>query len=597
MERVNSLFFVMLGRTWTFFLVSVIIGVVAAIGVTIFLIILKTKENNENKKIKGKIGQESVCIVNLREENAYRFYFNNLRSKKNITLRDFLDEFSTKDRTKIRTRLEDLGKQNFQKFSENNLFVAEMIVTNDRNPKKVTYNRCLIECVGKDIDSGILNLDLVRLPNIPTKNDKDKSNDFHKYLYEDVEIKSIYNIQDTSKNCLLNIRCFRKKGLVSDTNDNVLRYYMLNEIYDIVKDKTSFNYFWFDEFDNKSLFFLTNKAPNIYVLSNLIKKLQERLQKLFDILGLSRFYDVVVVGAKRKELSSDFEKGKVSIKDYSLSIYENNKKMGTFSSEQGQELAEEATKNELTKIIKNSMLGSRYLSLYKVNKKSISVYGYLAVPYLKNSSFKSVEVLKTTAVKYDMIKDVSSLVARKTVPTFNSEKNSNLNKLVIYLNPHELPTLTRIYSHLNNIDNTSIIFVLRNAAVAAREKEPTFYQSLNTIKSKLKCDFYIDINTEDYILKDATYKLFDGFVMNSQGISGGNKLEGREFVKVRNLYEKFAEFKKPIIATNFKTWQEIEMLAKIGVSIFGSEVIVQESENLIPISQKSQKRLINMYKK
>lgn len=569
-------------------------------GILICLVILgvfSMRRRDKNKKaIKKNEGNVLVYSLNLIEQSARYYNFYNLRDVSLSSYQKFIEKFTLKDRAKISSWIIERSRCDYVSNDSKNVMLSEYTIGQDKILNRFVYETAIVEIVGIDKTKQVLNLVINLLPNVPTKHERDKVDDFHKFIYEDVEVKTAYNVQDSNKGCLVNIKFYKKKNGFMDYNETMLKYLILNAICPVFNDsKFGYHYFWLDNEDSKSLFVMTNKATNIYAVSNLVKKIYPVLNRMIEVRGLSSTYSFVVTGAKRSELSTDFEKAKDALRSFSDITNNSGKFSGTYTNENYSDSEEEALAGELGKVVKNNLLNVRFSGIYKVTNKRVITYGYLVNPYLRGTHLLNLENFKEIAYKYDQIKDISSLIARKSVPTFNSEKLSNSNKLVIYINDKELPYVNRIYAHFNNIENTHIIFVMRNSNVANKEKEPEFFASINLIASRLDCEFYVDINVTDYILKDATYKLFDGFILNYKD-GGGKKFESRDFIKVRNLCEKFLEFKKPIIAVNMNSWQEIEMLSRVGINTFSSDVIAEENENLIPISTKSSRRLSNMNK-
>lgn len=595
MRQLVSIFVAEFGRNETFF---IFFGALFVAGFVIGLIVyfqLGHQREKFNKNIAKFTGNDKVYEINLMDQTARYFNFYNLKEANLSSYQKFLELFVLKDRENLSFWIYTLIKSDFDIKGGNNVFVSEYTVGQDKILNKYIYSKCVVECVGADKDKQAVELVVHLLTNIPSKHEREKNEDFHKYLYTDAEVKTAFTVQDVTKGCVVNIKFYRKKKGLIDINSQVLRFHILNCAYAVLKEKAGYNYFWLDPEDNESLFILTNKANNIYSISNLVKKLYPVINSFAEVKGLNSSYEFVIIGARKSELSKDFEKMKSTLREYNESCRDSGKYQATYTNESYVDTGEEALGNELNKVIKNSMLNVKFSPIYKVTNKRVITYGYLVNPYLRGTNFLTIENLKPVAMKYDQIKEISSLIARKSVPTFNSEKLSNSNKLVIYINDKEAQFVNRIYAHFNNIENTHIIFVFRNSVIAQKEKEPSFFASINLIASRLDCEFYVDINIDDYILKDATYKLFDGFVLNYKSAEN-KKFENRDFIKVRNLCEKFFGFKKPIIAVNMGSWQEIEMLAKVGINTFSSNAIAEESENLLPISTKSQKRLLNLYK-
>ena len=109
-------------------------------------------------------------------------------------------------------------------------------------------------------------------------------------------------------------------------------------------------------------------------------------------------------------------------------------------------------------------------------------------------------------------------------------------------------------------------------------------------------EIYLKIEVGNYILREKTYQMFDGYFVVSN-LPSTIKLQSRSVQDSYALYNKMLKLGKPVVSYRAQIWQEIELLVKRGVYSFATEILSEPSSVLLPIKKKVSKRLSDMYKK
>lgn len=239
------------------------------------------------------------------------------------------------------------------------------------------------------------------------------------------------------------------------------------------------------------------------------------------------------------------------------------------------------------------LVNIEFLPLIKIANKRILTQGYIANVKPKGSFIENINDAKRYANKYGLDKELFTMIARKMIPTFNNEKENNNYRLYFSVKLNEIPYVIRSLPHMNLATNTKIALIIDNNDFVDNETNTDLLNNIKSLQSR-GYEVYIKVKIGDYNLRNATYSLFDGFLIDTHL---PNKTENRDYLQTRTLLDKLIKYKSPIISVGLETWNEVELLVKSGVYLFSNEVISNSSPMLLPVDRKIQKKLLNMYKK
>ena len=91
------------------------------------------------------------------------------------------------------------------------------------------------------------------------------------------------------------------------------------------------------------------------------------------------------------------------------------------------------------------------------------------------------------------------------------------------------------------------------------------------------------------------YKNFDFFEIDAR-IAEGIKKNQRTRLNIHGLVEQILHYKKPIIATDVKDKQSIELIIKSGITYVSADDICGTNDNLLPIEKKKMDKLVELHK-
>lgn len=570
-----------------FFITVLVFGFAFLIG-TIFWI--KKKEIRYSAYLKRKFNINRTFIIDFKSQTVEYFSFRNLKEIIKISYTDFLKMLEDKEQNKFNSWLLDLYQQN-ELFTPDKLTFITDIKMEDQ--VKRYCSRILFNAKVIDKSKGMIYLDSTLLNNLPSEYNKMKKGVFKKATFLVSEIARFYAHGLFQKGSIYIVDFYRKANTNPRINEYEYRYIILNAIYQR-KNALSFYVLLNDE-NPLEMTILNTKPENDFQINREMKNMVKSINEILEVHGYKAFYEFSIVGSKTTELDSDFMKAHETLKNVSRLMRDSGKDFLLFKNDNPESRnVEESYKAEVTKIIRMQLITLGFSPLIKIANKRVLTLGYIAHVKPKASVFETIDEVKKYALKYNLDKELFSMIMRKMIPTFNNEKDNNNLRLYFPIKIHEIPYVIRSLPHMNLATNTKIGVIIQNNDFVDSETNVSLINNIRSLQSR-DYEVYVKINNGDYNLRSATYSLFDGFMINTKSQNG--KSENREFIVTRAMLDKLVKFKAPIVSVSCTSWNEVELLVKSGVYLFSSEVIAETSPMLVPIDKKVIKRLLNMYKK
>ena len=393
------------------------------------------------------------------------------------------------------------------------------------------------------------------------------------------------------------VKLYKKNNLSSSFNEYDIRYMLLNALCKKFKKLRTHSYYYvFSDNNPLELIAIRCKSNEIGInarnistvgkITNYIKRQNVYIEYLFELKGIAGFYDYVITASQISKLDKDFTKS-VDMLDKLASIAKEDKlKYLVYKDEFGSsQNIEDSYKAELAKIIRLNLLTVNFLPIYRIANVRVMNPGYIAIVEPKQSLFKNMEEVKKVAIKYEQVKDLTSLIVRDVVPVFNDEKENLTAKLGLLLSVSQLEFMVRSFPHMNGTDDLNLILILNNDDLVFLENEKesenlkaTFYNQIDVLKAR-GYEIYLKIKVGNYILREKTYQMFDGYFVVSN-LPSTIKLQSRSVQDSYALYNKMLKLGKPVVSYRAQSWQEIELLVKRGVYSFATEILSEPSSIL-----------------
>ena len=566
------------------------------------------------KRILYELNAESAIVIDLENKKVRLINFKKLDNTVMMEYSDFLQNFYEEDIKKFDKWAKNLATGQILADSEDTVKLFSFCTCSKTKKDFLKYTYRLMFCCTKiNKEKKTLYLNTHFLYNLPIK-DKKIFNKNSLGIYSIKEINQMY-IQNTFRyGVMFFIKLYKKNNLPSSFNEYEIRYMLLNALCKKFKKLRTHSYYYvFSDNDPLELIAIRCKSNEIGInarnistvgkITNYIKRQIVYIEYLLEVKGFAGFYDYVITASQISKLDKDFTKS-VDMLDKLASIAKEDKlKYLVYKDEFGSsQNIEDSYKAELAKIIRLNLLTVNFLPIYRIANVRVMNPGYIAIVEPKQSLFKNMEEVKKVAIKYEQVKDLTSLIVRDVVPVFNDEKENLTAKLGLLLSVSQLEFMVRSFPHMNGTDDLNLILVLNNDDLVFLENEKesenlkaTFYNQIDVLKAR-GYEIYLKIEVGNYILREKTYQMFDGYFVVSN-LPSTIKLQSRSVQDSYALYNKMLKLGKPVVSYRAQSWQEIELLVKRGVYSFATETLSEPSSVLLPIKKKVSKRLSDMYKK
>ena len=566
------------------------------------------------KRILYELNAESAIVIDLENKKVRLINFKKLDNTVIMEYSDFLQDFYEEDIKRFDKWVKNLATGQILADSEDTVKLFSFCTCSKTKKDFLKYTYRLMFCCTKiNKEKKTLYLNTHFLYNLPIK-DKKIFNKNSLGIYSIKEINQMY-IQNTFRyGVMFFVKLYKKNNLPSSFNEYEIRYMLLNALCKKFKKLRTHSYYYvFSDNNPLELIAIRCKSNEIGInarsistvgkITNYIKRQNVYIEYLLEVKGFAGFYDYVITASQISKLDKDFTKS-VDMLDKLASIAKEDKlKYLVYKDEFGSsQNIEDSYKAELAKIIRLNLLTVNFLPIYRIANVRVMNPGYIAIVEPKQSLFKNMEEVKKVAIKYEQVKDLTSLIVRDVVPVFNDEKENLTAKLGLLLSVSQLEFMVRNFPHMNGTDDLNLILILNNDDLVFLENEKesenlkaTFYNQIDVLKAR-GYEIYLKIEVGNYILREKTYQMFDGYFVVSN-LPSTIKLQSRSVQDSYALYNKMLKLGKPVVSYRAQSWQEIELLVKRGVYSFATEILSEPSSVLLPIKKKVSKRLSDMYKK
>ncbi len=568
------------------------IVVAFSIAIAICFILEKNHDKKFRNSLENKFTNNIIYVVNFEDQTVKYFNFHDLKTVKIIPYTDFLGKLAEKERNRVSNWIIDLifGKELLT--DDNKICVSDVISGKVRN--RVFHHRILFVANVVDREKKIVYLNSNILNNLPSEYNSSKRGIAKKDVYKDSEANRYYSHGMFLKGNMYVINIYRNQNTMAQFNEYGYCYFIANAI--MKKRYLSSFYMVFTENDPLEIIVLDTRQLNEFQIRRILKQFTIDIKENLEVHGYSSFYTFSVVGAKTQDLDNNYLNAYQKMQNIAKLCKDSDKEFMFFKNEANNSVdPEESYKAEVQKLLKFNSINAEFMPIVKIANKRVLTQGYISYVSPKNSIFDTIDEAKKYAQKYELDKELFSMIARKVIPIFNNEKESQALKIFYPIKLNEIPYIIRSFSHLNGAGGTKYVLIIDNDDLVDNETNVALMTSIKNLQQK-DYEVYLSIKVGDYNLRNATYSLFDGFIFDAK-LSQATRIESREFMNSRNLLEKLFQFKVPIVSINTNSWSEIELLVKSGVNSFISKEIADKSSMVVPLDKRPIKKLLNMKQK
>ncbi len=574
------------------------------------------KSKNSEIKLKHELNAEHALYIDYQNQTVKIINFKKLENLNTIPYEEFVKRFYKNDANKFDKWIKSLLSGQVLADSEDTVRLFDYSEGDLKRKDILKYTFKLLLCCTKiNKAKKVLYFNAHFLYNLPVEANQGIEHELSD-LYSIKDINHLYMQNKFKYGAMYLVKFYKNNNIPSSHNEYEIRYQFLNAIYHKhrnINNKGQQYYYVFSDTEPLELVIISYKNSDIGIstknistigrITNDVKKQIKKIDYLLEVRGLFTYYDYVVSAGQINKLDKDFLKSVDILTRLNRLAREGERKYLVYKDEFGANAnIEDSYKMEVQKIIRMNLLTVNFLGIYRIANVRVMNPGYIALVQPRLSIFKDINEVKASALKYNLTKELSSLIVKDVIPVFNDEKENITTKLAYFISFNEVEFMVRNFPHMSGVDNLNLILILNNNDLIPIDSDKegdtikeTFLNHIGLLKDR-GYEVYLNINLGDYILREKTYTMFDGFLINSH-LPNNFKIESKSVQDTYALYNKMAKFNKPIISYEARSWQEIELLVKKGIYTFATSVLNEPSSVLIPLKKKVSKKLSNMYKK
>ena len=585
MKQVSDLNFLMEVVGFTSFYIILIFVLIAIIIVAISS--FKFFSFRRKQKATNILSSHYYYIINLKKQTVRRYNYRNFDGYKDMSFVEFISHFAESERDKAKTFFTSFAsKKEIDQYS--NDVVSSFVMINSKF--KHFVNRILFKIIKVDYESGILYAESHRLFNLPCNLNKNRKK-FKAITSTLGEIKKSYEDGFFAKGSFFIISFKKKENIDSFFNEYQIRYIILDELYRYFKSASS--YFFFKDNDEFEIDLLDKNFIAGYDVKNMITRIIRRVTKVFENYGFDNVYFFTISGSLVSELNHDFDLSYRALKDRIEKNYEDNVLYSVYRKEEANEDAKTwAIRTDLLKVIKENLIKPSFRSIICLENNELKIHGYQVKFKVLYDKFKSLDDLKKDAKMNNNTKEIFSLCLKTAIPTYLTYRENYFTKLYIPINLSEIQYALLSIPYVKRSNEAHLVFVLDiNEFLDLEDLTP----AINTIKDVQHKGHEVAIRCTNggFKIKTELGQVIDSFFVDLN-LEENVKADSKSYIASHPFLDRLYQFHKPIIEVNAKSFSEVELLYRSGLTYFSSDVIQGYTEMIDKLDKKITKKLTNL---
>lgn len=558
------------------FLCSVIVFV------TITFIISFQNEKKFDKLIKEATNSLRVYVIDLKNDRVYYFNRINLRERKVLNVADFYNHFAINERDEIMNWINSL----LEKEKDNETPLMKEAHIPSKTKKKMFLSLLQVEKV--DYKKSLIFIDSYLLKT--NTNKKLKTKDALVTFATVEQFNKLLLNNNTTKGMTFIFNFYNRRN-----PDEEISHLVFAQLKNIFASHIT-QYKQMIEYGNHQIIVTDLKASHRAAIMQFITLLKSEVNTFLMISSLLENISFTIAAVENKFFFNEPDKLLNTLVSLSETAVEEN--VATVWYEEGKVVSHtddnEAYRTEVERIIRDKKLKYYFRPIFDLERMRVLGYQTFAEP--QDSFFGSIKELKSYAARTEDDRALFATIARNTITRFSQEKSSDDLRLFLPINNFEKNYVNRTLSHIQNIKNTHVVLIYSEQELCdlPKDNDDVVVTEIRTFKSK-GYEVALELNDNDLTLSSSIYESFDFFMTDvDSNLSLNDKSAQKSLINFRNLIEKLLKYHKPIITTNVSSWNGVELMDKLGITLISSDAISPMDENILPIPAKSIMKIKNL---
>lgn len=252
-------------------------------------------------------------------------------------------------------------------------------------------------------------------------------------------------------------------------------------------------------------------------------------------------------------------------------------------------------RSEVERIIFEKKIIYTYRPIYCITKQRI--VGFIGkVEPSKDCAFENINELKNYAVRAKDDKSLFVSIAKNLVNTYVAERELKSQKLFYPVLVSEIESIPPYFSRMRNAQEANIVFNFRENDVMQSIGTVGVETLVNNFKAIKEAGFGIAFTVEGhgFNLDKQILALANYFVVDFSNQDEGSNIDTVIRSQLHSLVEKLLKYKRPIIASNLKNWNAIELVVGSGLDYVTSDIFAPFSQELQGVNKKNETKIKDM---
>ena len=549
---------------------------VVAIFVILFFALLNRSENNHIKDIKDLSNKTRIYVVNLENDTVSYFNADHLKDRKSSSITVFYNLYESKDRERLINWIGDLVERNStaSKYLEINIWSrsAKQMIPTILEVQKIDLKKQIIYLESHVLQTGF---------KAHKKGEK--------LAFSEKEAISKRILVSNGKGATYFFNLYNN---VTKTSDISLLAYA--DLRDIILSFANENVLMFEEKTGQILIANFNVKGKAEMLSfaNAIKS------KINRFLLLNSYSHDIFLSIGIIENNENFRDVNALIKNVIAvsNLCKDTEGHIAFFSDSKILLTEEEGKQyrtDVQNIIDGNKLQYLFQPIVDVDRGRVVAYKSSVVPL--DSFFKDIAILKNYAKRTEDDKELFSTITKNTISRFVQERDEHNLKLFFPVSFSELDYAGKTLSRTVGVNEVNIVLVLFEKDLANLPEDYEESRLIDLIRNFKSKGYSIALEIDDDILtlSPNLYGVFDYFNL-SVATHISKKGAGSSLPTFQGLIEKLLHYEKPLVALDIQSWDILELVYRLGISIICSDAVALPAENILPLQKKTLTKIKNL---
>ena len=252
-------------------------------------------------------------------------------------------------------------------------------------------------------------------------------------------------------------------------------------------------------------------------------------------------------------------------------------------------------RSEVERIIYEKKILYTYRPIYSIGRRR--VYGFIgrAEP-TADCAFYNMEELKNYALRAKDEKNLFAAIAKNLVGTYIAERELKSQKLFYPALMNELESIPAFFKRLRNAKEANLVFTLKesdvNNAVGSMGLEEV-KRLFNEIHEN-DYDIAFVLSGKALLIDQELLAMGDSFIVDFSSHGSERNMDATIRSQLHALVERLIKFKKPIIASDLKNWDSIELVVSSGIDYISCNIFAPFSREIVKKKKKHATRVLEM---